>query len=61
MSCDKGYHAILISGVENDVFSVCDPQYKTKQYVKSDELDEFISTDIGKWFISVSNNSKIKK
>ena len=55
-----GYHAVLVSDYENDEFVVCDPQYKTKQYKKSDEIDEFISTDIGKWFVTVNNNSKIR-
>ena len=56
-----GYHAIIVSGYENDEFIVCDPQYKTKQYKKCDEIDKFINTDIGKWFITVNNNSKEKQ
>ena len=56
-----GYHAVLISGYDNDKFIVCDPLYRTKQIKTSYELDEFMNTSIGKWFISVNNNSKNKE
>ena len=55
-----GYHAVLISGYDKDKFIVCDPLYKTKQIRTSIELDEFMNTSIGKWFISVNGNSKNK-
>ncbi|MGM9834394.1 MAG: C39 family peptidase [Bacilli bacterium] len=55
-----GYHAILISGYDDNKFIVCDPLFKTKQLKAKEELDEFMNTSIGKWFISVNNNSKNK-
>lgn len=53
------YHAILISGYDENTFIVCDPLFKTKQFKTAEELDKFMNTNIGKWFISVNN--KIKK
>lgn len=55
------YHAVLISGYDGNNFIVCDPLYKTKQLKTSEELDDFMSTSIGKWFISVNNESKKNK
>lgn len=52
------YHAILISGYSDDKFIVCDPLFKTKQIKTQKELDAFMNTSIGKWFISVNNKSK---
>ena len=53
-----GYHAILISGYNNDKYIVCDPLYKNKQERTEEELENFMNTSIGKWFIIVNNNSK---
>lgn len=55
------YHAVLLSGYENDKFIVCDPLYKTKQIKSSDEIEKFMNTDIGKWFITVNNFTKEKE
>ncbi len=55
-----GYHAILISGYDDNKFIVCDPLFKAKQLKTAEELDEFMDTSIGKWFISVNNKSKSK-
>lgn len=55
-----GYHAILISGYDNDKFIVCDPLYKNKQIKSEEELEKFMDTSIGKWFISVNNKTKEK-
>ena len=55
-----GYHAILVSGYDNNKFIVCDPLFKTKQFKNQEELDEFMNTSIGKWFISVNNKTKNK-
>ena len=55
------YHAILISGYSDDKFIVCDPLFKTKQIKTQEELDAFMNTSIGKWFISVNNKSKNKE
>lgn len=55
------YHAILISGYEDDKFIVCDPLYKNKRIITKEELDNFMNTSIGKWFISVNDNKKEKE
>ena len=48
-----GYHAILISGYEKEQFIVCDPLFKSKQIKTEEELNQFMNTSIGKWFISI--------
>ena len=55
-----GYHAILVSGYDNDKFIICDPLYRNKQIKTTRELESFMNTGIGKWFISVNNNTKEK-
>ncbi len=55
------YHAILLTGYDNDGFKVCDPLYKTKQNRTFDEIENFMNTSIGKWFISVNDNTKEKE
>ena len=55
------YHAILISGYNEESFIVCDPLHKTKQIKTAEDLEKFMNTSIGKWFISVSNNTKEKQ
>lgn len=52
------YHAILVTDYENDSFIVCDPLYKDKKIKKKEELDEFMDTSIGKWFIAISDKKK---
>ena len=56
-----GYHAILLSGYDKNKFIVCDPLLKTKQLKSHDEIDRFMNTSIGKWFISINDKSKDKK
>ena len=56
-----GYHAVLVSGYEDNKFIVCDPLYKEKQIKTEEEIDSFMNTSIGKWFVTVNNNSKEKK
>lgn len=55
------YHAILISGYNGYDFIVCDPLYKNKKFISSDELNSFMDTSIGKWFISINENIKNNK
>ncbi len=55
-SIENIYHAILLTGYDNENFKVCDPLYKTKQTRTYNEIEQFINTDIGKWFIAVNNN-----
>lgn len=54
-----GYHAILLTGYDEKGFVVCDPLYKTKQTRTFEEIENFMNTSIGKWFITV--NDKIKE
>jgi hypothetical protein len=55
-----GFHAILISGYDDDKFIICDPLFKRKQFKSAEELENFMSTSIGKWFISVNGKKKNK-
>ena len=47
------FHAILLCGYEDDKFIVCDPLYKNKEKRTFEQIDSFMNTDIGKWFISI--------
>lgn len=49
------YHAILITDYDEETFEVCDPLYKEKQTRTYKEIEEFMNTDIGKWFITINN------
>ncbi|MBQ4634137.1 MAG: C39 family peptidase [Bacilli bacterium] len=49
------YHAILLSGYEDDKFIVCDPLYRQKQIKTFAEIEQFMNTNIGKWFVTVNN------
>ena len=55
------YHAILLTGYNQNSFKICDPLYKTKQSRTFDEIEEFMNTSIGKWFISVNDKTKAKE
>ena len=57
----SAYHAILVSGYDDDKFIVCDPLYKTKQIRTANELNKFMNTSIGKWFIAISDKTKEKE
>lgn len=50
------YHAILLTGYDDKGFVVCDPLYKDKQVRTFVEIEKYMDTSIGKWFISVNNN-----
>lgn len=56
-----GYHAILITGFSGDDFIVCDPLYNKKKFMAVSEIDKFMDTSIGKWFISVNDKTKEKE
>lgn len=49
------YHSILLTGYNNLEFIICDPLHKTKQSRSFDEIENFINTNIGKWFITINN------
>lgn len=52
------YHAILLTGYDQDSFIVCDPLYTTKQRKTFAEIAKFMDTGIGKLFISVSGKNE---
>lgn len=52
------YHAILLIGYDGRGFIVCDPLYKEKQIRTFDEIEDYMDTSIGKWFITVKDNSE---
>lgn len=52
------YHAILITGYNKDGFKVCDPLYNTKQSRTFEEIEQFMNTSIGKWFIAVNDKTR---
>lgn len=56
-----GYHAILLSGYQDDKFIVCDPLCKEKQTKTAEQIESYMTTSIGKWFISVNNNTLEKR
>ena len=53
----QGYsvlHTILVCGYRDNKFIVCDPQYNEKKSLTKEQLTNFMTTDIGKWCIVVS-------
>lgn len=50
-------HTILLSGYEDNNFIVCDPLCKKKQLKTTFEIEKFMNTSIGKWFISVNDKN----
>lgn len=54
------YHAILLTGYDENGFIVCDPLHKTKQTRTFEETEKFMNTNIGKWFITVNDKAKGK-
>lgn len=56
-----GYHAILLTGYDDKGFIVCDPLYKDKQTRTFEEIDNYMNTSIGKWFITVNDKSREKE
>ena len=54
------YHAILLTGYNENLFEVCDPLYNEKQTRTFSEIDEYMNTNIGKWCITVNDKTKEK-
>lgn len=48
---DKCLHTILVVDYDDNVFQVIDSLYKEVQYKSDIELEKFMNTSIGKWFI----------
>lgn len=53
------YHAILLISYDKNGFKVCDPLYKNIQIRTIDEINIFMNTNIGKWFISINDKNKL--
>lgn len=51
------YHAILLTGYNKNGFELCDPLYKTKQNRTFKEIENFMNTSIGKWFITIKGKT----
>lgn len=50
---DNNLHAILLSGYIDNNFIVYDPLESNKQIKSFNEINTFMNTSIGKWFITV--------
>lgn len=53
-----GYHAVLLTGYNENNFIVCDPLYKNKQTRTFEEIEKYMDTSIGKWFIAVNDKNR---
>lgn len=49
----QNFHTILITSFKNDYFIVNDPAVNVSTNIKCDKVNEFMNTDIGKWFIAI--------
>lgn len=54
---DNVYHAIVLLEYSNDTFIIYDPLYGNKQNKTNEEINIFMNTNIGKWFIVVNNKN----
>lgn len=54
---DNIYHSILLSECVDNGFIVHDPLNKYKKLMSYNEIDRYMSTNIGKWFIVVNDKS----
>ncbi len=54
---DNIYHSILLSEYVNNGFIVHNPLDKDKKIMSYNEIDNYMSTNIGKWFIVVNDKS----
>lgn len=50
---NQNFHTILITSFKNDYFIVNDPAVNVSTNIKCDKVNEFMNTDIGKWFIAI--------
>ena len=58
--CDSYLHTILISGYDDNKIVFFDPLTGKKSFIEKEKLEEIIETPIGKWMLSVKQNSKNK-
>ena len=54
---DNIYHSILLSEYVDNGFIVHDPLNKDKKLMSYNEIDKYMSTNIGKWFFVVNDKS----
>lgn len=54
---DNIYHSIFLSECVDNGFIVHDPLNKDKKLMSYNEIDKYMSTNIGKWFIVVNDKS----
>lgn len=54
---DNIYHSILLSECVDNGFIVHDPLNKDKKLMSYNEIDNYMNTNIGKWFIVVNDKS----
>lgn len=55
---DNIYHSILLSECVDNGFIVHDPLDKDKKIMSYNEINNYMNTNIGKWFIVVNGKSK---
>lgn len=48
-------HSILLSDCYDNKFEVYDPLYNDKKLLSFNEINDFMNTDIGKWFIVIND------
>lgn len=49
------FHSILLSDCYDNEFEVYDPLCNDKKLLSFDEINDFMNTDIGKWFIVIND------
>lgn len=54
---DNVYHSILLTEFVDNGFIVHDPLNKDKKLMSYNEIDKYMSTNIGKWFFVVNDKS----
>lgn len=59
--CGSYLHTILLCGYEGDNFVVCDPLYNDKKLMSFAEIEKFMNTSIGKWYVAVKEYTSKKE
>ena len=54
---DNIYHSILLSEYVDNGFIVHDPLDKDKKIMSYNEINNYMNTNIGKWFIIINDKS----
>lgn len=53
--CEDFLHAVLLCGYDEEGFYLYDPLYNEKKHRSYDLIEFYMTTDIGKWFLTVKN------